>query len=122
MNQRRLARCNLGAALALALVGCGGTRAPASARPSLLEPTRALSEEVSPAHWLYHPRRPAQLSARYDLGSEGKLFVGESGERWLVHGQPASAEPASSLAPESLVGALRKGEASWVFVGESGTI
>jgi hypothetical protein len=48
--------------------------------------------------------------------------VGGLGERWLVErGARSAARPASTLAPEGLVGMLAARSEPWVFVGESGT-
>ena len=92
-----------------------------STRPSLLESSRPLEREVGPAEWRYHPRQSARLTRSYDLGDGKRLFVGGSGERWLVGDKSGPAQPASMLAPEPLVGALSARSAPWTFVGQSGT-
>lgn len=76
---------------------------------------------MSPGEWRYHPREPAPLARAYDIGQGQTLFVGGLGERWLVDSDSERAEPASMLAPEALIGALDRGEAPWVFIGQSGT-
>lgn len=111
-------------AIAVACVTTGSVRCTPSshdlpARPSLLSSSAPLDEPTSPGRWHYHPREPAKLARHYEL-PEGALFVGDFGERWLEESGARRAVPASSLAPEALVGALRTGD-RWAFVGRSGT-
>lgn len=98
---------------------CSGRQGGAGARPSLLEASQPLVDAVTPGYWRYHPRRPAELNARYELGNGSQLFVGDGGERWLVEGAGDRAEPAGALAPEALTGALQR-EGQWIFVSPSG--
>ncbi|MEY4546333.1 MAG: hypothetical protein RL685_2528 [Pseudomonadota bacterium] len=90
-------------------------------RPSLLDSSRPLEQTLSPPEWRYHPRRPAQLTRSYELAQGAHLFVGGAGERWLIPANAASAQPASALAPEALVGMLSARHEPWIFVGESGS-
>ena len=109
-------------ASALLANACSAPRQRLPPRPSLLESSRPLEQEVSPPEWRYHPRRPAHLTRSYELGRGASLFIGGLGERWLVEGGPgAPARPAAVLAPEGLVGVLGARREPWVFVGESGT-
>lgn len=103
------------------LASCRPSGLEAPLRPSLLDSTAPLEHQTSPAEWRYHPRQPARFTRVYPLAERAKLFVGELGERWLLEGKPARATPASTLAPESLIGALPPREAGWTFVGSSGT-
>jgi hypothetical protein len=106
--------------LALALgSGCSAPQASSAGGTSLLEAAEPLVTEVTPGYWRYHPRRPAELNAQYDLGEAGQLLVGDGGERWLVDLQSRRAEPAGTLAPEPLVGALAR-DGQWIFVSPSG--
>ncbi len=75
---------------------------------------------MSPPEWRYHPRRPAELVRSYELADGERLFVGAAGERWLIAPSTSAAQPASSLAPEALVGMLTGRREPWIFVGESG--
>jgi len=88
-----------------------------------------LEGESSAPEWRYHPRQPARLARVYAAGAGAQLFVGGLGERWWVDskgsssrgdGSPQSAQPASTLAPEPLVGLLAGQRQSWIFVGQSG--
>jgi hypothetical protein len=121
----RVRSCAVGmlAALSLsALLGCSSPARKFPARPSLLEPTRAPAAQTSSdVEWRYHPRRAAHLEREYDLGAGKRLYVGGAGERWLVDDKIGRARPAPMLAPETLLGALTKARAGWVFVGRSGT-
>jgi hypothetical protein len=101
------------------VLSCSGQQGGAGARPSLLESSQPLVEAVTPGYWRYHPRRPAELNARYDLADGGQLFVGDGGERWLLDADGRNAEPAGSLAPEALTGALQR-DGQWIFVSPSG--
>lgn len=108
------------APLVAALIACAGPAPKAGARASLLEPAQPVERGLSPAEWRYHPRKPARLVQSYALGGGQRLFVGALGERWLAEGGRAT--PASSLAPETLVGALAPSDdAGWVFIGRSGS-
>lgn len=103
------------------LAACSGPRASNGSHSQLLNGAEPLREDRSPAAYRYHPRRPSALHARYDLGAEGVLFVGDGGERWLVDTAGQLATPAATLAPETLVGALpEEPGAGWIFVGASG--
>src|ERR1044071_4817199 len=94
----------LASALALA---CSAPRQRLPPRPSLLESSRPLEQELSPPEWRYHTRHPAALARAYALDAGASLFVGALGERWLVEpGAAATARPAAVLAPEALVGVL----------------
>ena len=112
--------CCCAAAVAI-LASCGSPRRKFPARPSLLESNRSLvSGGSAGAEWRYHPRRAAPLERGYELTGRQQLFVGGAGERWLADATLRRATPASMLAPEGLVGALRPARAPWVFVGRSG--
>jgi len=106
-------------AIAVGSLQCSGPKGPIAPRPSLLEAEHPLATETSSAAWLYHPRKAAHLARAYPVDAGRTLFVGAAGERWLTDGSDR-ARPASSLAPEPLVGALARGS-SWLFVGQSGT-
>lgn len=110
--------CSLLIAAAGALQ-CSGPTGSISPRASLLEADHPLPRATSSAEWLYHPRKPAHLARAYRDVAGRTLFVGAEGERWLADGGER-VRPASSLAPEPLVGALAQGS-SWLFVGQSGT-
>lgn len=106
---------------------CGAPRQPLPPRPSLLESSRPLEGELSAPEWRYHPRQPAHLARVYAVGAGAQLFVGGLGERWLVDGKGSQsdgssprAQPASTLAPEALVGLLGGQGQTWIFVGQSG--
>ena len=114
-------RARIVIAACMLLAGCRPSGLEAPLRPSLLESTVPLEHQTSPAEWRYHPRQPAHFTRVYPLAEGAKLFVGELGERWLLEAKAAHAAPASTLAPESLVGALPPREAGWTFVGSSGT-
>ncbi len=118
---RRWATLSMGVLSISVGTSCGSSGRKLSARPSLLEPTRALESRLTPAEWRYHPRQAARLARSYPVGAEGRLLVGGLGERWLIVGEGDRAQPASMLAPEPLVGVLEAHDAPFVFVGESGT-
>lgn len=108
-------------ALCCSALSCSAPGQKLRARPSLLEPSHPLEQLESPPEWLYHPRRPAQLTRGYELAQGQRLFVSSAGERWLISPNAATAQPASSLAPEALVGMLSGRREPWIFVGESGS-
>jgi hypothetical protein len=92
----------------------------------------------SPAHWDYHPPAPDSALRSARIGERGCLITAEGGQRWLSAGVPehqvltedrvgarlceGKAEASSFLAPEELTGVVRRGEKSWLFVGESGAL
>jgi hypothetical protein len=115
---RALARA-AGLLFAMGSLQCSGPKGSITPRASLLEAEHPLPSATSSAEWLYHPRKPAHLARAYRDTPQRTLFVGAEGERWLTDGGER-ARPASSLAPEPLVGALARGS-SWLFVGQSGT-
>jgi hypothetical protein len=94
----------------------------------------------SPARWDYHPAAPDNVRAHARLADGGCVIAADDGQRWLVtpprgddprrvgkSGTPpracaGRAEAADVLAPEELVGVVRRSATAWVFVGASGTL
>jgi hypothetical protein len=103
-----------------AALGCSPPSRAFPPRPSLLDTEQPVDGAPSPAEWRYHPRKTGKLSRAYELEGGGTLWVGALGERWHVEPGAERAEPASSLAPEALIGALHGTDGRWTFVGESG--
>jgi hypothetical protein len=101
-------------------LGCSSPKGTLTPRPSLLDSARPLGAHEAAAEWRYHPRKPARLARSYAVDPSTTLFVGALGERWLGRSGNVGSLPASSLAPEALVGAITR-DNSWFFVGESGT-
>ncbi len=108
----------LGLALALLAAGC----APAAVERRRPEPPSrpALTPLPPTATWRYHPRTPARMLARANLGNGRVLFAGLRGERWLYDGSHKALE-AAVPAPEDLVAILNDPSAGRWFVGASGT-
>jgi len=71
-----------------------------------------------PAVWSLHPARDWGSAPAVEVSGEGRLRVGDGGERWLQRG--TSMKGATTLLPENLVGALISGSQSHV-VGASAT-
>ena len=126
--------------LAAASAGCAGAPPPP---PPPVKPRPAAVESLSPviqspAHWDYHPPAPDSAIRSARIGERGCLITAEGGQRWLSAGVPehalagedrvgvrrceGKAEASSFLAPEELMGIVRRGESSWLFVGESGAL
>ncbi len=123
------------------LIGAGCAGAPPE--PPRVKPKPVAVESitpaiVSPAHWDYHPPAPDSALGSARIGERGCLITAEGGQRWVSAGGTekdsppeeesgarlcaGKAEASSFLAPEELAGIVRRGEKSWLFVGESGTL
>lgn len=140
---RRLAAI-LGSFAGFGAAACAGASPPtprlrpiASATPDLTAPAYA-----SPARWEYHPSAPGNVLAHLRLPDGSCVIGADYGQRWLVKpprrdetGAPATAgrptaprpcsgkaEAAEVLAPEELLGVVRRSATSWLFVGASGTL
>lgn len=132
--------------------GCASQPLPQAAqqKPASVEPIGPAF--VSPARWDFHPPAPAAALTTVMLGDEGCLFTAEGGQRWWSAGAKSAAkeddsdagagappqakgpakkggpgcpgivEASSFVAPEELVGAMRRNDRSWVFVGETGVL
>ncbi|UQA59197.1 hypothetical protein [Polyangium aurulentum] len=116
---------------ALLTTGCGAGETPPTLRP--ITPPPAASEPAppftSPARWSFHPPTPANALATLTLPDGSCVLTTDDGARWRARapkpgetGCSGKAEPASDLAPEALVGVVKKSDAAWLFVGASGTL
>jgi hypothetical protein len=101
----------------------------------------------SPARWDYHPAAPESVRAHARLPDGSCVLVADDGQRWLVTpARPGDAKAASAaapagasrpappricsgraeaadvLAPEELVGIVRRSASAWIYVGASGTL
>lgn len=103
-----------------ATLACSPPQRAFPTRPSLLDAEEVVDAAPSPAEWRYHPRKTGKLARTYELDGGGTLWISALGERWVVQPGEERAEPASSLAPEALIGALHGADGGWTFVGESG--
>ncbi|MFO0658825.1 MAG: hypothetical protein U0165_03180 [Polyangiaceae bacterium] len=72
--------------------------------------------------WKLVPQHPAGLLARASVSDTQTLYVGVRGERWLVDAANETAEAASDLASQSLVGVSKTKNGTWLFIGQTGAI
>ncbi|MEO7330468.1 MAG: hypothetical protein ABI193_17975, partial [Minicystis sp.] len=131
----------LTAVTSMTLGGCAGAPPPPPpVKPKPVAVEAIMPAIVSPARWDYHPPVPDAALGSARLGERGCLITAEGGQRWLSAGGTdkdspleassgsgtrlcaGKAEASSFLAPEELSGIVRRGEKSWLFVGESGTL
>lgn len=121
MNLRLTRRLPLIALLA-GLYACSGG---SGARRTLAVPWHGepgtLAAPTS-GQWKLVPAQPAGLLARAQVNESQTLYVGVRGERWLVDATAETAEAASDLATQTLVGVSKTKTGSWLFIGQTGAI
>ncbi len=100
-------------------VACTPATEPVRSRPPLVVTEGRVAADVG-ARWYLHPSGMATMRARLRLGGERSLYVGDSGERWLVQ-EGGDPEGAAFAAPEPLVGVGRT-EEQYAFLGRSGHV
>ncbi|MDI1482404.1 hypothetical protein [Polyangium sp. y55x31] len=130
MTVRSRAFTFLGGSLLAA--GCGaGEPTPAAIPKSPPPAAEAPPPIVSPARWSFHPPMPSSATATLALDDGGCLLATAEGHRFRAaqatkdgatttcRGRAAAAP---DVAPEAIVGITSQGNASWLFVGQSGRI
>jgi hypothetical protein len=116
---------------ALLTTGCGAGEPQPTLRP--IAPPPPASELAppftSPARWSFHPPTPANALATLTLPDGSCVLTTDDGARWRARapkpdesGCSGKGEAAADLAPEALVGIVKKSDAAWLFVGASGTL
>ncbi len=121
------------AIVALAALGCSAARPPPPTAHVVAGPDVAASY-TSPARWDYHPVPPTTALAAQRLPGGECVFTAEGGQRWRSSGSrllgsrlvcTGDANASLAVAPEELTAITRltrTADASWLFVGEGGTL
>jgi len=101
-------------------VGCARGGADAQSGPQLKTSWKTPTELGLNA-WRYHPKKAATSRAALSVLAD-TLLAGDRGERWLVRPNNGDSQPATTLAPETLVEIVRPNPSDFWFVGASGTV
>ena len=116
---------------ALVTTGCGAgepapTLRPVTPPPPASEPAPPFT---SPARWSFHPPTPMAALATLTLPDGACVFTTDDGARWRARapkpgesGCRGKGEAAADLAPEALVGIVKKSDRAWLYVGASGNL
>lgn len=85
-------------------------------------PAKPVRPVETPARWLFTPSGAATIDVRLDLGTQGVLYVGSGGERWLDTKGTGGLVPAATVLPSDLRGVARTAAGKFHFVAANGTV
>ncbi len=100
--------------------GCARGGADAQSRAPL-KTSWNTPQDLGLGAWRYHPKKAATTRAAFRVLAD-TLLAGDRGERWLVRPNHGDSQPATILAPETLVEIVRPSPSDFWFVGASGTV